>query len=1023
MATQGVKRKLTAILSADVKGYSRLMGEDEVETVRTLTASREVMASLIEQFRGRVVDSPGDNVLAEFGSVVDAVQCAVEIQRVLKARNAELPENRRMEFRIGVNLGDVIEEAERIYGDGVNIAARVEGLAEAGGICISGNAHEQIEDKLPLKYEYLGKHRVKNITKPVRVYRAQIEAEPRRERRPGLRRWQWATLGVLAALVVGVGALAIWYFYLRPVPPAVEPASVDRMAFPLPEKPSIAVLPFEDLSDDPQYEYFSDGLTEQIITSLSNIPHLFVIARNSTFIYKGKPVKVQQVSEELGVRYVLEGSVQRTADRIRITVQLIDATTGHHLWAGRYDRDLEDIFAIQDQITLKIMKAMRVELRLGKEGRELYKVTDNLEAYEKLIQGMYYGDRGTKHDNAQARQLFEQAIALDPECARCYTALGWTHFLDARFGWSESRAKSNNMAFELAQKALALDDKVAISHALLASFHVLKRDWENAIAEAERAVALNPNCSSSLTVLAASLSCSGRWEEGIPLFKKAIRLNPFPPIFYFHFLGRNYMMTGRYQEAIATYKRALPVNPDYLPVHIGLAATYSLSGREEEARAAAAEVLRINPRFNLESYARTLPYEAQAELAALREAGLPEHPPLPLPDKPSIAVLPFDNMSGDPEQEYFSDGLTEQTISALSKVPNLFVIARNSTFTYKGKPVKVQQVAEELGVRYVLEGSVRKAEDRVRITVQLIDALTGHHLWSETYDRDLKDIFAIQDEITMKILTAMQVKLTSGEQARLIGKGTKNIKAYLKFLEGYDQFSRWNKESIFRAKQLFEEAIALDPDFGLAYCFLGYYHWADATYGWSKSPPESMQKALELAEKAFSLDDSQPFSYSLISKIYVFQGQHAKAIAKAKQAVELSPNFAETVGNLGWILRCAGRPEEGIPLLKKQIRLDPIPHVTQFDILGRAYFLAGRYEEAITEYKKAVKVAPDYRDAHVGLASTYAVLGRKEEARAEAEEIVRIDPNFSIQGYTDMMRIQVGIEPEIEGLRKAGLPD
>jgi adenylate cyclase len=395
----------------------------------------------------------------------------------------------------------------------------------------------------------------------------------------------------------------------------------------------------------------------------------------------------------------------------------------------------------------------------------------------------------------------------------------------------------------------------------------------------------------------------------------------------------------------------------------------------------------------------------------------------PLPEKPSIAVLPLDNMSGDPEQDYFSDGLTEQIISALSKVPNLFVIARNSMFTYKGKPVKVQQVAEDLGVRYVLEGSVRKAGDKVRVTAQLVDALTGYHLWSETYDRNLKDIFAIQDEITMKILTAMQVKLTHGEGARLLGKGTKNLKAYLKFLEGGDQFIRWNKEANFQAKQLFEEAIALDSDFGLAYCYLGYCHFADAMYGWSKSPPKSWKRALELAQKALSLDDSQPCSYNLISKIYLFQGQHVKAIAKAEQAVELGPSSAHTVFNCGWILRCAGRPEEGIPLLEKSIRLDPTPHFVWFDSLGRAYFLSGRYEEAIAAYRKAVDVNPDYLDAHVGLASTYAILGRKEEARTEVAEILRIDPSFSIKKYAKLMQFQIGIEPEIEGLRKARLPE
>ncbi|NIS69645.1 MAG: hypothetical protein GTO12_12040 [Proteobacteria bacterium] len=344
MKPQSLQRKLTAILSADVKGYSRLMGEDEEATIRTLTAHRKVMATLIQKHRGRVVDAPGDNVLAEFGSVVDAVECAVEIQRELATRNTELPKDRRMEFRIGVNLGDVIAEGKRIYGDGVNVAARIEGLAEGGGICISGSVCDQIENKLALRFEYLGERAVKNIKRPVRVYRVVVEPE-------------------------AVGAEV-----LKPLE--------------LPDEPSIAVLPFTNLSGDPAQEYFSDGITEQIITGLSKIPHLFVIARNSAFTYKGKPFKVQQVSEELGVRYVLEGSVQRSGDRVRISAQLIDATSGHHLWAEKYDRDLRDIFALQDEITLKILTALQVKLTEGDQAHLWARRTDNLETYLKYLEGL-----------------------------------------------------------------------------------------------------------------------------------------------------------------------------------------------------------------------------------------------------------------------------------------------------------------------------------------------------------------------------------------------------------------------------------------------------------------------------------------------------------------------------------------------------------------------------------------------------------------------------------------------------------
>jgi adenylate cyclase len=367
--TEKFERKLSAILSADVKGYSRLMRADEDETVRTLTAYRRAIAKLVGQYRGRVVDSPGDNVLTEFGSGLDAVNCAVEIQRELAERNEELPPERRMEFRIGVNSGDVIQEGERIYGDGVNIAARVEGLAEGGGICISGTVYDSIEGKLGLEFEYLGEHEVKNIDKPIRVYRilsfpGAAAYRVAKAKKAVSKTWRNAILVAIAVIAVGA-AVAAWHFHFRP--PPIEAASVDKMAFPLPDKPSIAVLPFDNLTGDPQQEYFSDGMTEEIITALSKVPYLFVIARNSTFSYKGKPVKIRQVAEELGVRYVLEGSVRRAGDRVRVTAQLIDAIKGHHLWAERYDRELKETFALQDEITRKILVALEVRLTEGEQ--------------------------------------------------------------------------------------------------------------------------------------------------------------------------------------------------------------------------------------------------------------------------------------------------------------------------------------------------------------------------------------------------------------------------------------------------------------------------------------------------------------------------------------------------------------------------------------------------------------------------------------------------------------------------------
>jgi adenylate cyclase len=462
MNTQDFKRKLTAVFSADVAGYSRLMGEDESATVKTLEAYKQVMFSLIKQHRGRVVDSPGDNLLAEFASVVDAVQCGVAVQNELKARNADLPENRKMQFRIGINLGDVIEEGERIYGDGVNIAARLESLADPGGICVSKTAFDHIEAKLPLGYHFLGEQTVKNIAKPVGAYKVLMEPRvtgaERKGQAEGVPVWRRKSVvtAAVAVLLVIIG-LTVWNFYFRP--PPIEPASKDKLAFPLPDKPSIAVLAFTNMSGDPKDDLFGDGLAEGIINGLSKSEHIFVIARNSSFTYKGKPVKVKQVAEEMGVRYVIEGSLQREGERVRITVQLIDALTGHHLFSERYDRDLKDILNLQDEITMKVLTAVRVKLTAGEAARISAKGTKNLDAYLKVLQaGEHKGGTMNKERVERAIQLLDEAIALDPEYAYAYSTLSTAYFDLVVLGTSDSPRESLRRAVELGKKAVALDE-------------------------------------------------------------------------------------------------------------------------------------------------------------------------------------------------------------------------------------------------------------------------------------------------------------------------------------------------------------------------------------------------------------------------------------------------------------------------------------------------------------------------------------------------------------------------------------
>jgi adenylate cyclase len=1031
MSAESFKRKLTAILSADVKGYSRLMGENETETVRTLTSYRKIMDELIQQHRGRVIDSPGDNILAEFGSVVDAVKCAVKIQETLKGKNAELPENRRMDFRIGVNLGDVIEEEDRIYGDGVNIAARLEGLAEAGGICISGTAFDQVKNKVSVGYQYLGKQTVKNIPDPVRVYKVLMEPEAAGKVigavEPRQIRWGWKAVAAVAVLVLVSGAL-VWNSYFRP--PPVEPASKDKMAYPLPDLPSIAVLPFVNMSGDPKQEFLSDGITENIITALSKVPDLFLIGRTSVFTYKGKPINVKQASEELGVQYVLEGSVQRSADRIRITTQLIDALNGHQIWAERYDRDVTNLFALQDEITLKILKAIQVKLTGGETTSGVAYTGDkqDLDCYLKEMEGMGHVVRVNIEENNVARRMGEEAMAMCPERLKPYYLMANIHYMDYWLGTGKSPRESIDAGIELAQNSITVDDRRAEAHGLLGLLYCLRKEWDKAIAEGERAVALNPSGVLAKFQYARILLSAGRPEEARLLLEQEIRHNPVCAA-SFYFYGNALQQTGRFEEAVSAYKKTLQREPNNFFAHVDLTATYSMMGRGKEAQTEAAEVLRLNPKFSLDSFGKVLSSTSKDQagvekyITALRKAGLPDKPPLPLPEKPSIVVLPFVNMSDDKGQDYFTDGLTEEIITALSKTPKIFVIARNSSFVYKGKPVNVQQVSRELGVKYVLEGSVRRSGDQLRITAQLIDATTSNHIWAERYERAMGEIFAVQDEITLAIVRALRVTLTSGEQARLIGKGTKNLEAYLKAIEANEQFNQMNRQGSLKAKEFAREAISLDPKYAFPYAILANAYMLDAWFLFAESYEESMKRADDAAHKALSLDDNDPYIQSALTNLYVMQRKHEKAIASAERALATGPSASRSQSSMGIALYFSCRFNEAIPFFEEAIRMDPYPPGPWFRLLAGAYNGAERHDEALKTYENALKLNSNDIFTHLSLAALYVELGRDEQARAEVREVLRLHPKFSLDYFAKTLTFkdQSFVNRRLELMRRAGL--
>ena len=805
----GMERKLAAIFSTDVAGYSRLMGEDEEATIHTLTAYRALISSLIQQHRGRVIDSPGDNLLAEFASVVDAVRCAVEIQHELQVSNAALPDHRQMHFRIGINLGDVIVEGERLYGDGVNIAARMESLAEPGGICISGTVHDHVKNKLALSYEDLGPQQVKNIAEPVCLFRvvtdeagSQQAADSAKQKakgkaskpvlpapvpqaqvsgvegakvegKAGLARRKWTLTAMTGLLLIAATIVAIRHLS-SPIPstqpPPLSPQATPA-ALPLPDKPSIIVLPFVNMSNDPEQDYFSDGITEDIASDLSKISSLFVIARNSAFTYKGKAVKVQDISREMGVRYVLEGSVRKADNQVRITAQLIDATTGHHVWAERYDRPLKDVFALQDEIVQKIVTTLKLQLTLQEQGWIVRKHTDNLEAYDAFLRGVESYLRLTKEFNSQARQLFEKALALDPQYAEAYAWLGMTYWREWVVRWNMD-PQTLERALALAQQAVALDDSLPRAHSALSYIYAQKQQYEQAIAEGERAIALDPNNADSYARLAEVLNMAGRPEEGQRSMGQAMRLNPYFPPWYFGTLGWAYSLTGRYTESIAMLKEAISRSPN---------------------------------------------------------------------DPVPYSVLVFS--------------------------------------------------------------------------------------------------YALQ----------------------------------------------WISQ--------------LSPS------------------------PQTLEEAVAMGQRALTLSDSWHRIYNGLGYIYLFQQQYEQALAEIERAVSLAPNEAGNYAALAMALSEIGKTTEALQAAAQALRLKPaVPDLHLADV-GVAYVVAGHYEEARAPLQRFLSHYPNHPLPHLMLAAVYSELGQAAEAQKEAAEVLRLNPHFSLEVHKQRMPIKdpAVLERHIAALRKAGL--
>jgi TolB-like protein/class 3 adenylate cyclase len=589
-----IKRRLAAVFAADVEGYSRLMGADEVATLDALTARREILDGLIASHRGRIANTAGDSVLAEFGSAVDAVRCALEAQVALAKANATLPENRHVNFRIGVHVGDVMVRAGDLFGDGVNIAARLQTLARAGGLCVSGVTYDQVRKILPLDFTDLGAQTVKNIEEPIRAYEIKVQS------------------GAASSALKDVGS------------------SGEGKPLVLPDKPSIAVLPFPNMSGDPEQEYFADGMVEDIITALSQFKALFVIARNSSFIYKGRAVDIKQVGRELGVRYVLEGSVRKSANRVRITGQLIDATTGAHLWADRFDGTLEDVFDLQDRVTVSVVSAIAPKLEQVEIERAKHKPTERLDAYDYFLRGTASLHQGTKEANKEALRLFYRAVELDPEFSSAFGMAAWCFVVRKVNGWMDDLVREVAETRRLAQRATELgrDDAVALCWGGYALSYVAG-DVDGGLAYIDQALALNPNLAAAWNFSGWIRIMLGEHQSAIDRFERALRLSPRDPTVFHMRTGIAYasLLAGQYEIASSMARDALR-DQTWLGGLRVLAASKALAGHLEEAREAMDRLLQIDPALRISNLKNRIsplqPNDLAKYVDALRKAGLPE---------------------------------------------------------------------------------------------------------------------------------------------------------------------------------------------------------------------------------------------------------------------------------------------------------------------------------------------------------------------------------------------------------------
>jgi adenylate cyclase len=1025
------RRKLAAILAADVVGYSRLAGADEERTLARLRALwGDLLDPAVAAHHGRVVKRTGDGALVEFRSVVDAVRCAIEIQNGMAERNAGVQKDRKIEFRIGIHLGDVVEEADGdLMGDGVNIAARLEGIAQPGAICLSEDAYRQVRSRVEFEAVDLGEQRLKNIAHPVRAYALHVglRAPPRSVPAPPTKKPRSRTTPIAAALAaLIVVAAAAWYYLGAP-----SPLSQGVVVSNPPAHLSIVVLPFVNLSGDPKQDYFADGITDNLTIELSRVRNAFVIAHNTAYTFKGKTIDAHQIGQLLGVRYVLEGSVQRDGSRVRVGVQLVDAATNTELWADRFEEEISDLFKLQDRIVARLANSL---------GNELVKAEAVKGAHSKNPDAIDLDMRGaemlqqspTKDGNAAARNWFEQALVLDPDDADALSGNAMTYVFDYAFGWGKSDTDYDGLILGRADRALALAPNNVKAYAAKSFYLYVSHRPEESLRAADAGLAINPNYAPLYAARRGAELSLGRYAEAKADMEQAMRLSPRDPDTgtWHMYMGDAELGPGNFDAAIAEYQKAIEAGYRTFIPYADMAAAQALAGRMDEAKAALAEARRLNPALTIKWEMAHAP-DIPNLFAGLRKAGLPEDD-APAPKQLSIVVLPFQNLGGDQRQDYLADVLTDALTTYISRIPGSFVIARNTAFTYKGKPTDAKQIGKELGVRYALEGSVQPTDALIRTNAQLIDIDTGAHLWAEQFDNDKGDLLQTEDEIVTRLARTLQIQLADIEADKLKRASPANPDAQELALRC--QVATWSRASGKEAEagyQLCEQALKIDPDNVVALTTLSSRYYVRAITMQSADRQADVTRADELGARALVLDPNNPDVHSAKAGVLIAQGQFERAQIEAERALELNPSQMNAYNSLCLVGFYLGQPEKMLTCDDKALRLSPRDPVRYVWIgqKGTANAMLGRDGEAVQLFRNSLAINPNYVGMEPILAGTLALSGQEFEAheimsrylgRPHVVTTIAAFERQSVSNNPNYLAYRARLS---SGMRKAGMPE